>query len=164
MSLFAVTAPNTLWMISVTKTITVACSSQVDVHAGLLHDAILQWAIGVNLTLSEGYPANNGTRVSQNIFNLTFSGGLMGLQAHAGPKFHLLLISSSLETISNQCSLSRLDLTSDSKTFPKLEDFIIWDKHHPKQSGNKFWYYRWSSWNCFWYKAQMRIKIASPSW
>ena len=51
----------------------------MDAHAGLLHDAILQWAIGVNLTLSQGYPANDGTRVSQNIFNLTFSGWLIGL-------------------------------------------------------------------------------------
>ena len=52
---------------------------QVDAHAGLLHDAILQWAIGLNLTLAEGGSPYDGMHISQNIINLTFSGWTLEL-------------------------------------------------------------------------------------
>ncbi len=41
---------------------------------GSLHDAVLQWAYGVNKTLEQGYSPNNGLKVTENIFNLVFSG------------------------------------------------------------------------------------------
>lgn len=41
---------------------------------GMVHDAVLAWAYGVNKTLEQGYPPNDGLRVTQNIFNLTFEG------------------------------------------------------------------------------------------
>ena len=42
--------------------------------AGYIHDAVLQWAHGVNRTLEQGFPPDDGIRVTQNIFNLTFDG------------------------------------------------------------------------------------------
>ena len=42
-----------------------------------MHDAVLQWAYGVNMTLAQGYPPNDGFKVTENIFNLTFQ-GIMG--------------------------------------------------------------------------------------
>ena len=47
---------------------------QVDVHAGLLHDAVLQWAYGVNKTLQKGGDYNDGVSVASNITNMTYPG------------------------------------------------------------------------------------------
>ncbi len=35
---------------------------------------MLQWAYGVNKTLEQGYPPDDGFKVTQNIFNMTFVG------------------------------------------------------------------------------------------
>ena len=49
----------------------------MDAHAGLLHDAVLMWAIAANLTLSQGGSAtNDGLNITKNIYNLTFQGWL----------------------------------------------------------------------------------------
>ena len=40
----------------------------------LVYDAVLLWAYGVNKTLEQGYSPNDGLRVTQNIFNMTFEG------------------------------------------------------------------------------------------
>ena len=40
----------------------------------MMHDAVLVWAYAMNKTLEEGYSAEDGFRVSQNMFNLTFQG------------------------------------------------------------------------------------------
>ena len=42
--------------------------------AGFVHDAVLQWAYGVNLTLAAGHSPDDGFKVSKNIFNMTFEG------------------------------------------------------------------------------------------
>ena len=49
---------------------------QVDVHAGMLHDAVLAWAYGVNATLAQGGRADDGVSVAGNIFNSMFEGML----------------------------------------------------------------------------------------
>ena len=41
---------------------------------GLLYDAVLLWAYGVNKTLEQGYPPDDGTIVTKNIINTTFQG------------------------------------------------------------------------------------------
>ncbi len=41
---------------------------------GFVNDAVLQWAYGVNKTLEQGHPPNDGFKVTQNIFNMTFVG------------------------------------------------------------------------------------------
>lgn len=41
---------------------------------GLMHDAVLMWAYGVNKTLQQGFDPNNGVKVTQNIYNMTFEG------------------------------------------------------------------------------------------
>ena len=40
----------------------------------MVHDAVLQWAYGVNKTLEQGYPPDDGFRITQNIINMTFEG------------------------------------------------------------------------------------------
>ncbi len=42
--------------------------------AGMIHDSMLQWAYGVNKTLEQGYPPDDGFKVTQNIINMTFEG------------------------------------------------------------------------------------------
>ncbi len=41
---------------------------------GYIFDSVLQWAYGVNMTLEQGYPPDDGFRITQNIFNLEFPG------------------------------------------------------------------------------------------
>ena len=48
--------------------------SQLFVFAGLVHDAVLAWAHGVNKTLEQGYAPNDGYVIIENIFNSTFEG------------------------------------------------------------------------------------------
>ena len=43
-------------------------------NAGYLHDAVLQWAYGVNKTIEQGYPPDDGFRITQNIINMTYEG------------------------------------------------------------------------------------------
>ena len=40
----------------------------------MIHDAVLQWAYGGNKTLEQGYPPDDGFRITQNIINMTFDG------------------------------------------------------------------------------------------
>ena len=40
----------------------------------MVHDAVLMWAYGVNKTLEQGFPPDDGLKVTENIFNLTFEG------------------------------------------------------------------------------------------
>ena len=40
----------------------------------MVHDAVLQWAYGVNLTLAQGHRPDDGFKVTENIFNLSFQG------------------------------------------------------------------------------------------
>lgn len=42
--------------------------------AGMVHDAVLLWAYGVNATIQQGYSPDDGLRVSANIINTTFQG------------------------------------------------------------------------------------------
>ncbi len=42
--------------------------------AGMIHDSMLQWAYGVNKTLEQGYPPDDGFKITQNIINMTFEG------------------------------------------------------------------------------------------
>ncbi len=46
----------------------------VFVFLGFIHDAVLLWAYGVNKTLEEGYPPDDGFRITKNIINMTFEG------------------------------------------------------------------------------------------
>ena len=39
-----------------------------------VHDAILQWAYGVNQTLEQGNSPDDGYKITQNIINMTFEG------------------------------------------------------------------------------------------
>ena len=39
-----------------------------------IHDAVLQWAYGVNKTVEQGYSPDDGFRITQNILNLQFEG------------------------------------------------------------------------------------------
>ena len=41
---------------------------------GFLHDAILQWAYGVNKSLQQGHPPDDGFSITKNIINMTFEG------------------------------------------------------------------------------------------
>ena len=41
---------------------------------GHVHDAVLQWAYGVNKSLEEGNSPDDGFIITQNIFNLVFEG------------------------------------------------------------------------------------------
>ena len=41
---------------------------------GFVYDAVLSWAYGVNKTLQQGYPPNDGYVITQNIFNQIFEG------------------------------------------------------------------------------------------
>ena len=41
---------------------------------GLLHDAVLIWAYGVNRTLEEGGVPDDGINITKNVFNLYFDG------------------------------------------------------------------------------------------
>ena len=41
---------------------------------GLVHDAVLQWAYGVNTTVEQGFPPDDGLKVTENIINMTFEG------------------------------------------------------------------------------------------
>ncbi len=41
---------------------------------GFIHDAVLQWAYGVNKTLQQEYPPNDGVRITMNILNTSFKG------------------------------------------------------------------------------------------
>ncbi len=49
-----------------------------------MHDAVLQWAYGVNKTLEQGYQPDDGERVTQNILNLQFEGitGTVSIDGH----------------------------------------------------------------------------------
>ena len=49
---------------------------QVDVHAGMLHDAVLLWAYAVNKTITAlgSSELDNGTAVTTNAINFTFEG------------------------------------------------------------------------------------------
>jgi atrial natriuretic peptide receptor A len=49
-------------------------NDDIDVHAGLLHDAVLMWAYGVNKTLEAKGHVDDGTTIANMIFNLTFPG------------------------------------------------------------------------------------------
>ena len=49
-------------------------SLQIDPHAGMLHDAVVQWGYGVNKTLEEGGRVDDGLAVTKNIINLTYEG------------------------------------------------------------------------------------------
>ena len=40
----------------------------------MVHDAVLQWAYGVNKSLTQGLPPDDGYQITQNIFNSTFEG------------------------------------------------------------------------------------------
>ena len=40
--------------------------------SGYLYDAVLMWAIGVNKTVSQGFPPDDGFKVTENIIGLTF--------------------------------------------------------------------------------------------
>ncbi len=40
----------------------------------MIHDAVLQWAYGVNKTLQQGYGVNDGFMITNNIINMTFQG------------------------------------------------------------------------------------------
>ncbi len=42
--------------------------------SAFVHDAVLQWAYGVNKSMEQGYPPDDGFRVTQNIFNMEFEG------------------------------------------------------------------------------------------
>ncbi len=42
--------------------------------SGFIHDAVLQWAYGVNRTIEQGFPPDDGFMVTQNIINRTFQG------------------------------------------------------------------------------------------
>ena len=44
------------------------------VHAGFVHDAVLQWAYGVNKTLEQGFAPDDGFKITENIFNMQFDG------------------------------------------------------------------------------------------
>ena len=44
------------------------------VFVGNIHDAVLQWAYGVNRTLQQGYGPDNGFQVTKNILNYEFEG------------------------------------------------------------------------------------------
>ena len=39
-----------------------------------MYDAVMVWALAVNLTLEEGKDINNGLEVTENIYNMTFEG------------------------------------------------------------------------------------------
>ena len=41
---------------------------------GLIHDAVLQWAYGVNKTMEQGHAPDDGFKITQNIINMTFEG------------------------------------------------------------------------------------------
>lgn len=41
---------------------------------GLIHDSVLMWAYGVNKTLENGNSPYDGVKVTENIYNLTFTG------------------------------------------------------------------------------------------
>ena len=40
----------------------------------MMHDAVLLWALAANQTMEQGFPPNDGLRVTQNIYNKTFMG------------------------------------------------------------------------------------------
>ena len=44
------------------------------VLTGLVHDAVLMWAYGVNRTLERGGAPDDGETIASNIFNLSFQG------------------------------------------------------------------------------------------
>lgn len=67
-----------MWCHLVFVNVTLTCL-QVDAHAGMLHDALLMWAYGVNKTLQQGAAANDGINVTRNIFNLTFEGTFLNI-------------------------------------------------------------------------------------
>ena len=46
--------------------------SQRNVFTGLIHDAVLMWAYGVNRTLESGGAPDDGETIANNIFNLSF--------------------------------------------------------------------------------------------
>ena len=50
----------------------------MDVHAGMLHDAVLLWAYAVNKTITAlgASELDNGTAVTANVMNFTFEGTL----------------------------------------------------------------------------------------
>ncbi len=56
----------------------------------MIHDAVLQWAYGVNKTLEQGFPPDHGLRVTQNIFNLRFEGitGTVSIDDHGDRKLN----------------------------------------------------------------------------
>ena len=39
-----------------------------------MHDAVLSWAYGANKTLAQGFPANDGFKVTGNIINQVLEG------------------------------------------------------------------------------------------
>ena len=47
---------------------------------GLVHDAVLIWAYGVNRTLEQGGAPDDGVNISKNIFNTRFNGVSAGGQ------------------------------------------------------------------------------------
>ena len=56
---------------------------QVDIHAGLLHDAILAWAYGVNKTIGADLSkVDNGRAITSNIINMTFNGRVMNVEIY----------------------------------------------------------------------------------
>ncbi len=46
----------------------------LEVVSGYVHDAVLQWAYGVNRTVHQGFPPDDGFKVTKNIINMTFEG------------------------------------------------------------------------------------------
>ncbi len=58
---------------------------------GFIHDAVLQWAYGVNKTLQQGYSPNDGVRITKNILNTSFKGitGNVAIDANGDRKPNL---------------------------------------------------------------------------
>lgn len=63
---------------SFTKLPAGAATSEVDVHAGFLHDAILMWAYAMNMSLAAGGDGTNGIDVNTRIINNVEFDGITG--------------------------------------------------------------------------------------
>ena len=50
------------------------CNEHISFDLGFVHDAMLQWAYGVNKSLEKGQSPDDGVSVTNNILNLTYQG------------------------------------------------------------------------------------------
>ncbi len=46
----------------------------INTFSAYIYDSVLQWAIGVNKTIEQGYAPDDGFQISKNIFNLVYEG------------------------------------------------------------------------------------------